>query len=221
MRNLKLFDIFWRSYDKTNKDVLSWLDKHSKDKFFLFIHYFDLHGDTYGKLNNKDRGEFKLANYDENVKLIDKAIGEVINKLKQLNVFDDTLFIITADHGEDLNENMGKTGHGRNITEDEFRIPCILYKKDLIPTKIINELTRSIDLFPTILDILGINFNFKIDGVSVKKTIFQDTNLVNEIFLESYPLYGDIKGLRTKDWLYRLYDGQNEELYDIKNDNKF
>src|SRR3989344_8121158 len=43
IRHLKLFDVFCRSHDKTNKDVLNWLDNHHKKKFFLFIHYFDLH----------------------------------------------------------------------------------------------------------------------------------------------------------------------------------
>ena len=128
------------------------------------------------------------------------------------------MFIITADHGEDLNENVGKTGHGRNITEDEFRIPLIMYKKDLIPKKIINVLTRSIDIYPTILELLNINSFSKIDGVSLKRSIFDDIQIVEDVFLESYPLYGDIKAIRTKDWLYILRNQNEEEFYDINKD---
>jgi arylsulfatase A-like enzyme len=130
------------------------------------------------------------------------------------------MFIITADHGEDLDGYIRKTGHGRNITEDEFRIPCIIYKGGLVPKKLVNHLTRSIDLFPTMLDLLEIKVSDKIDGISVKKSIFDDAEIVSEAFLESYPLYGDIKGIRTKDWLYILKDGKREELYNMNKNEK-
>lgn len=212
-----LFDIFTRTYDKTNKTALKWLDNNYKNKFFLYVHFFDIHEDTYGE-RTKSKDVFK--NYDENVKIIDSAIGKLIDKVKELNVFDDTMFIITADHGEDLSEHLEKTQHGRKISEDEFRIPCIIYKPGLIPTKRVNNLTRVIDLLPTILDLNGINLQQNIDGVSIKKSIFEDVDLVNDAFLEAYPLYGDLKGVKTKEWLYILKNGKDEELYNTKIDEK-
>lgn len=218
IRHLKLFNVFSRSYDKTNKDVLNWIDKHNKEKFFLFIHYIDLHGKTTGIID--DKKEFKLINYDKNVKIIDKAVNELIDKLKQFDIFNDSLFIITADHGEDLEGDVGKIGHGKNITENEFRIPCIIHKQGLIPKNIVNNLTRSIDILPTILDLIGTNTTNPLDGVSFKKSIFNNKDVIEEVFLESYPLFGDIKGIRTKNWLYILHNKNEEKLYDIIKDNE-
>ncbi len=204
------FNKFVVTYDKTNKRILDWLDVHHNKNFFLYVQYFDIHEDTYGERN---KSKDKIKNYDENVKIVDSAIGEIINKLKQLNIFDDSLLIITADHGEDLEEGQ----HGRNISEDEFGVPCILYKSGLIPIKKVDNLTRVIDLLPTILDLNNLILPNNIDGISIKKSVFEDINLVDEVFLESYSLFGDIKGIRTKEWLYTLRNGNEEELYNIMN----
>ncbi len=208
-----LFNTFVVTYDKTNKRILNWLDNNYKEKFFLYIQYFDIHEDTYGERN---KSKDKVKNYDENIKIIDSAIGELINKVKKLNIFNDTIFIITADHGEDLEEAQ----HGRKISEDEFSVPCIFHKPELIPIKKVDNLTRAIDILPTILDINGFTLPNNIDGVSIKKSIFENVNLVDEVFLESYPLFGDIKGIRTKEWLYLLRNGNEEELYNIMKDHK-
>ena len=208
-----LFNTFVVTYDKTNKRVLNWLNDHYKEKIFLYIQYFDIHEDTYGeRIKSKD----KIKNYDENVKIIDLAIGEIINKLKELKISDNTIIIVTADHGEDLEEAQ----HGRKISENEFRVPCIIYRPGLIPVKKVDNLTRVIDLLPTILEINGFNLPTDINGISIKKSIFEAKNLVEDVFLESYPLFGDIKGIRTKEWLYLLKNNQDEELYNIIDDEK-
>jgi len=214
-----LFDIFTKTCDKTNKTALKWLETNHKKKFFLYLHYFDIHEDTYGE---RIKSKEKIKNYDKNVKIVDSAVGEIMNKLKEFNVFDDTLFIITADHGEDLNEELvkkiGRTGHGRDITEEEFCIPCIFYKNGLIPIKKVNQITRVIDILPTLLDLNEKDPPKDIDGISIKRIIFNEEELINEVYLENYPLYGDIKGIRTKSWLYTLKDGKEERLYDITKD---
>lgn len=217
-----LFNFFTKTYDKTNKIALKWLENNSKEKFFLYIHYFDIHEDTYGeRTGNQD----KIKNYDENVKIVDNAVGQIINKTKELDIFIDTLFIITSDHGEDLDEELikkiGRTSHGRSMTEDEFCVPCIIYNEGLIPTKKIKQITRVIDILPTLIDLNNKTPPKDIDGVSIKNSIFKDEETVTESYLEIYPLYGDTKGVRTKEWLYILKNGEKEELYDITKDKNF
>ena len=103
---------------------------------------------------------------------MDGAVAEIVDKLKNLNIFDDTMIIITADHGEELNTGAGKIGHGKNISDNEFRIPFIIYKNGLIPKRHVNRLTRSIDILPTILEFIEIKMDSRIDGMSFKRAIF-------------------------------------------------
>lgn len=170
VKKLRLFDVFGTRYNTTNKRVLNWLDENHKKKFFMFIHYFDIHHDTFSKENKNFEIKSREGIYDENVKIVDNAIGKVLDKLKELNVFEDTLIMLTADHGESF-EEMGTTetfnkevGHGTNITEEQFKIPWIIYKKGLILNKGVKVLSRSIDVLPTLLSILKIKKNVETDG---------------------------------------------------------
>jgi len=204
LRTTGLFNVFYRPCNKTNEEVFKFLNKNHKNKFFLFVEYFDTHGD-------------KKTGYYNNIKLMDGAVGELVNELKKHNLFDDTLIIIAGDHGETLLDN-GKRTHGFDIVESEFRIPCIFHMPKLIQKNKVNFLTRSIDIFPTIFDFIGIKNSFKIDGTSIKDSIINNKKVVDEVFMESFPERADVKGLRTNKLLYKLRDGEKEELYDIIND---
>src|SRR3989344_2193855 len=207
LRSIGIFNIFYRPCYKTNEQVFKFLNKHHNDKFFIFVEYFDTHGD-------------KSVGYDENVKLMDSAVGDLVNEIKKYNILEDTLIVILADHGETLRED-GKRVHGNDILESEFRVPCIFYMPNLIPKNKISLLTRSIDIFPTILDFAGVKSILKLDGVSIKETILNNKKVVDEIFMESFPVRNDIKGIRTDKWCYKLYNGKKEELYDIVDDSKY
>ena len=122
IKQIKLFDVFWRSHDKTNKEVLNWLEKNNNKKFFLFVHYFDLHGDTFGKLNKKNKEEFKLENYNENVKLIDNSIGDVINKLPQ-NI--DRVGVVTSGPVEEIS----LPGYTKEIEQRFGSLKFVWYQK--------------------------------------------------------------------------------------------
>ena len=86
-----------------------WLEKHRKEKFFLFIHYFDPHYpyELHKRFPFNSIPFFALPRdkYDTEIAYTDSCIGRVINKLKNLNLYDSTLLIITADHGEGLGEH--------------------------------------------------------------------------------------------------------------------
>ena len=207
LRTTGLFDIFYRPCYKTNEEIFNFLNKNKDKKFFLFVEYFDTHGD-------------KKTSYYNNIKLMDGAVGKLVDELKKYNLFRDTLIIIAGDHGETLLDS-GKRTHGFDIVESEFKVPCIFHMPQLVPKKMVNLLTRSIDIFPTIMDFIGNKNTFEIDGVSIKETIINDKKVVNEVFIESFPERADIKGLRTDKWCYKLREGEKEELYDIINDAKY
>lgn len=210
MQHFGIFDTHSRDYQKVNQDVFNWLDKNHHNKFFLFVHYFDLHGDTFG---GKRKLKDKAPHYDENVKIVDRALGQLLEKLKTLQVLNDTLIIVLADHGESLSG--AKLGHGRELKEEELNVPLIISYPKVLPAKTITTLTRNIDVMPTVLELLKVPTYFKMDGVSLIPTIFNDEILVKDIFVETYPGFNNIKGLRTNDWFYILKENEQEELYKV------
>lgn len=92
-----------------------------------------------------------VNNYDREINLLDKKIDQLLNKLKEKNMFDNTLIIITADHGESFGEH-GLMLHGLMLYEDNIHVPLLIkYPFAEKRKKIVNEPVSLTGLAPTIL----------------------------------------------------------------------
>lgn len=98
--------------------------------------------------------------YDGAVHAVDNELGRVFRALKSKGLWDSTLIVITADHGEDLYEQGRVQGHGEHLRgENVLKVPFIVkLPANYTPKRSeIQETTRSIDVSPTILEICGLD----------------------------------------------------------------
>ena len=99
----------------------------------------------------------------------DSLIGDFIDKLKAADLYDDSVIILTSDHGEFFGEH-GNLNHGTTIFNELFQLPCLI-KTPKNVHKEINELSTHIDIFPTIMNLLSISEEsikqLNIDGQSI------------------------------------------------------
>ena len=136
----------------------------------------------------------------------DHAVGSVIEKLKEEGKLDNTLIIITSDHG---NYNYGKS----TIYEGGTKIPLMMYWEAGIKAgSTYDELVQNIDFTPTLLELAGVNLNTvkELDGVSLKETLKGKQKPVHDyLFFE----LGFARGVMTKDWKYITvrYDEKSEQ----------
>ena len=95
--------------------------------------------------------------YDGNLALVDHEIGRLRKHLEKLGIWDNTLVMITADHGEAMYEHR-HIGHNSQVYEESVRIPLILrFPPGTLPGgRRVGSLTGLLDVAPTIADILGI-----------------------------------------------------------------
>jgi arylsulfatase A-like enzyme len=97
----------------------------------------------------------------------DTEMGKFFDELKTMGVLDDTIIIITNDHGEELGEH-NKFGHGHSLYEELLRAPMVIHYPALIkPTVLTDEVAENVDLAPTIVDVLGLKPMAKADGMSL------------------------------------------------------
>ncbi len=121
--------------------------------------------------------EVTRALYDGGVRSFDRWLGELVDGLKERGVWDRTLLILTSDHGEQLGEE-GRPApygdgfynvHGHTLFEEMIRIPLIVKLPGSAPESLrIPEVTASIDVMPTILDILGVPVPPEVQGRSLR-----------------------------------------------------
>ena len=154
-----------------NGKALSYLDKGTKEPFFMFLFYDSPHNSHYpkdfkppflparnnliGLTNETDRTPF-FNQYKNSIHFVDQEIGKVLSKLKKKNLMDKTMIIITGDHGVEFNDNkLNYWGSNSNYTRYQTQVPLVIYwpkkeKKDYF------HVTSHVDLTPTLMkDILG------------------------------------------------------------------
>jgi arylsulfatase A-like enzyme/Tfp pilus assembly protein PilF len=205
-----------RDAKQVSEKALEWLRSNYNDKFFMWIHYYDPHA-PYAP---PKQYLTKVQNlYDGEILYVDEQIGVIINFLKENNIYSKTLIIIIGDHGEAFGEH-NEREHGMFLYDTTVHIPFIMKFPRLKTGQKIKSAVRSVDLFPTILDIMGINYKNS-DGKSLVEVINNpggkdDTwNYSETLFPLDYkwsPLYS----IRTKEW--KLIDAPKPELYNLIKD---
>lgn len=171
------------SSEALTKKAKRYIEEYKDDKFFLWIHYFDphytyIHHDKYhyGKEYTGDlphdlsikflaRNKANLSTedieyvkdiYDEEISYTDDYVGMIIDALEDQELKQDTVIIITSDHGEEFMER-GTMGHGKEVYEELIRVPLIIY----IPNEENRRVKNNVEIrsiYKTILDITGIDY---------------------------------------------------------------
>ena len=168
--------------------------------------------------------DYIMAVYDGGINYVDEQLGKVFEKLDQLGIDDNTIIILTADHGEGFKEH-DRLRHGYKPYIELVHVPLIM-KGPGIPKNIIYEnFIQHIDIVPTILEILNIPQRKEMQGRSLLP-------LMNNCEIEKdFKTYGFGQNrskpqgsfsisLRTKEWTYIMNQRGPDELYDRINDSK-
>ena len=173
-----------------------------------------------------------LGLYDGCVKMLDEEIEQYLNLLEELGVLEDTIVVLTSDHGEQLLER-GAVGHSScslegNLYDENIRIPLILrYPAALPPGKVIDRQVSQVDIMPTLLEILDLELPAPVDGRSLVPLILgQQDDFPEEAYAETSPcgwqaLDDDqrmIWCVRGPPWkLIKYFDPQAGDTYELFN----
>ena len=142
-----------RRGDEATREAIGWLDQHQDERFFLFLHYFDPH-DPY-EPPEPFALRFKDNLYAGEIAYTDHCIGQVIDKLKGLGLYDSTLIILTSDHGEMLGEH-GEPTHAYFIYQGVLHVPLIFKVPGETKSHRVDDPVGLTDIVPTVCSMLGI-----------------------------------------------------------------
>ena len=160
--------------------------------------------------------------YDESILSVDRAVGELLQWLKLKGTLDQTMVILSADHGESFGHNYG--GHGGPLlTEDLVRVPLIIkppLHKGMI---IVKEPYEQIDIAPTILKMADLTIPWGMEGCAYPtRPTRQPVFTMNRDMSGSKPTINI--GMRSESWKYVAHFGSwaypwpQRELYDLERD---
>ena len=142
--------------------------------------------------------------YDAEIRYFDYCFKSIIDDLKKFGIFDKTMIILTADHGEEFWEH-SSFEHGHSLYNEILNVPLIIKYALNLPVKRIKYFVQLIDLFPTILSITQIKKDFVVRGKDLIPSIFNNNTIKEEIFIEAMR-YGSEKKAILKDGWKLIHD---------------
>ena len=171
------------------------------------------------------------AEYASMVYAVDENIGKLINGLKDNGLYENSLIIFTSDNGglstlrrvAPTSVYPLRAGKGW-LYEGGIKIPQLIKLPGNIEKEIVDDITVSYDLFPTILDVAGIRNDNKIDGISLIPRLLEKSKIDRENIYWHYPHYhGSLwkpgSAIRSGDWkLIFDYESNEAKLFDLKED---
>jgi len=217
--------------EELNRRALDWFEHHGDERYFCFLHYMDPHNPydpppfnsepedpdsptawQEGNVRALIAGQVKVETaddlerinrfYDEEVRYVDRQIGLLLARLQRRGLLDNTVVLISADHGEELHDR-GNWGHGFTLYEELIHVPLIIRLPDTMnrAAGLVEAPVSLVDVMPTIASLAGIPLP---DGDFPGRSLLEPAG---ERFLRS-----GIWGKRAPD-LYAVSSGSRKYIY--------
>ncbi len=241
-----------RRGDATTDLAVDWLRENGGSgapPWLLWVHYFDVHdynvvppedwsaarGVAYDDSIKRNNPDAREVLYDLEMEFMDEQVGRVLDALDELGQRDDTVVVVIADHGQGLRDGLERHGWLRHrlLYQWSVRVPLLVTVPGVAPARV-DDLVRNIDVFPTVLDALGLPAPAGVEGRSLLPRMRGEP-------LAPAPAYADalntvdehapLKGLpeTCRDDLFMVIDGrwkliqhraqpENTELFDLAAD---
>ncbi len=162
-------------YKSDYEMVKNTIDDYINEENFV-VYYMTMSGhinyDNTNPMVTKNWGKVEKLPYSDKAKAylatqieLDKALEELINRLKQSNKLDDTVIVISADHypyGLTLDEMKELSDYNIDYVFDKFKMPFIVYNSSIDKNIQINKYGSSLDILPTVLNLFGVKFDSRL-----------------------------------------------------------
>jgi arylsulfatase A-like enzyme len=247
-------DLGRKSAESVNSQFLTWLSGREKRPFFVFLNYFDAHGpyvapapfnvkfgpsrpiEQNGTAHKSELSADEIAamidGYDSSIAYLDHELGRLMDELERRQVLDDTLVIITSDHGEEFGEH-DVFGHGHTLYMPSVHVPLLVRFPGRTPAGAsVSENVTLRDLPATIIDLLGGTVDATFPGRSLARLWssapepgpLPPSSVLSEVsHVINAPPYlpvakGDMKSVTLGTLRYIRNGDASEELYSLEDD---
>ena len=202
-----------------NEAALRWLEERARDPFFLWLHYYDPHQPLAPPAPWNQL--FAADPYAGEIAYADESFGTIVARLRELGVWDRTLVVVTADHGEGIGEHEEAT-HSLLLYEGTLRVPLIVRVPGGSKGRVVAEPVSTVDVTPTVLELLGVALPEGLHGVSLVPAMTgQAPPPGRGLYAETLSprlahRWGELRAWREGSLKY--IHGPRPELYDLASD---
>jgi choline-sulfatase len=221
------FQVFKDAFGQPDDVVLDtwndWIQKNRARRFFAYLHFMNTHvpfgsqsefdkrfiiGENIGVdvriltrlgLSEEDKSHLKNL-YDESIVTFDRHFKTILETLNGLKLLDNTIVVLTADHGEELWDH-GSFEHGHTLYNELLHVPLIIRYPSRLPNKRIPYRVQSFDLFPSLLGLAEIETGAETQGINFIPYLKADQDPADrELFFEGILFGAEKKAVLKYGW---------------------
>jgi arylsulfatase A-like enzyme len=228
---------YYQPAEVVTATVRRWLDGRADTRapLFLFVHYMDPHDPYFvHPFNGVGYARVAMPNppaelvgrmheaYAGSVAYLDEHLGALFDDLRRRGLWDRSLVVLTADHGEEFREH-GGWWHGTTLYDEQVHVPLIVKPPGGRGARVVEEFATSLDIAPTVLAAAGASVPSTLQGHGLpldggpppsRQSVFAEEDLEGNV----------LQAVRTRDWKLVTANPGNprglapEELYDLPKD---
>lgn len=207
-------------------EALAFIEKHRNEPFFVYIAHTMPHIPLH--VEESFRGKSAGGTYGDTIECIDHHLGRLFHKLEELDLFENTLLIISSDNGPWFEgSTSGLRGRKFDVYEGGIRMPFVGQCPALLPQKgiVFNKPASLMDILPTFLDLAGVKLSEdnKIDGLNIWPAFKGESILEREAFY--YFFKDSLNAIRVGKWKLHVARGDRgqdtkemPQLFDMEKD---
>ena len=208
------FNDFYQDSGVVNGVAFDWLDEHDDERFFLFVHYMDPHDPYFEHPYNgvgiarvsmpepePEMAERLQTLYRGEIEYLDANFGKLLARLEAAGIYDDTVIVLTADHGEEFHEH-GGFWHGLTLYDEQIHVPLLVkWARNMEGPRpgAASGLARLIDVGPTLLGAAGLAPAETMQGVDLRSPFASRHEKDQQVFSEEDHEGNVLWSLRTED----------------------
>ena len=235
-------DVAYARGPKIHRAFFDWYDTERDGRpYFAYLHFMDVHNpyrpprflrrqfvtvkgrDLYRKgVPEEERIptdadlQYMMALYDAEIRFVDIVVESLVRDLATRQSLDDTVLVITSDHGDEFMDH-GGLGHGSHLERELIHVPLMISGLPDRPRRE-SALIRQIDVAPTLVQLAGLETQTVFEGSSLVPLIRapEDTDLGIE---DSFAIVANHRSLTTLEWHFTFTPKENRtRLYRLDSD---
>lgn len=233
--------------------AIKWLEANHQKESFFWLHYFDPHHPytppqeflpdreplpsigtsffDFGKVRaglylNQEERDWVRTLYESEVSYVDHSVGRVLATLKRLKIYDESLIILTSDHGDEFWEH-GSIEHGHTLYNELIHVPLIVKLPHSLKASngIVKQIETTVStqsILPTVMELCQIEYNKDDVSISPLTSLWEENSQAfnQQPIISTGLKYGEDRiSIIFDDFKYiRFLSSKKEELYDLTND---
>jgi len=216
------------STDLITRNAVKFIKDHKEQPFFLYVAHEAPHAPYQGRLDPPERtveGTFKIQRSPaelqktrrEMIAAMDDGVGEIFNALEQYEIFDNTLVFFLSDNGANsAGSNAHLRGFKGSLWEGGHRVPAIAFWKGKIEQGTSNELLLGMDIFPTLVALIGKKpiEEIELDGIDFSSVLLEREPLPERM---AFWRAGGNRSIRKGPWKL-LVQNDSSYLFNLSDD---